>query len=127
MYSLRMSCYELQPSANWYTDTNVKKKTAASIFNESKTLETIKSWVGEFKIIAAKTSYLTKRTTVCIVVLNLHFHAVTMTCFKLSYSDIPRRTRYKTEDEAQYTRIVGSNSQSLHYTCKIQNTRETRS
>jgi len=31
------------------------------------------------------------------------------------------------EDEAQYTRIVGSNSQSLHYMCKIQNTRETRS
>jgi hypothetical protein len=29
------------------------KKVAASIFDESKTLETIKSWGGEFKIIAA--------------------------------------------------------------------------
>ena len=31
------------------------------------------------------------------------------------------------EYEAQYKRIVGSNSQSLQYMCKIQNTRETRS
>jgi hypothetical protein len=41
MNSLRMPCYKLQPSANWCSDTNVKKKTA-SIFNESKTLEIIK-------------------------------------------------------------------------------------
>jgi hypothetical protein len=107
VYSLRMPCYELQPRANRYSDFFFYKKTAASVFNESKTLQTIKPWGGEFKIIAAKTSHLTKCTTVCNAVLNLCFHTATTTCFKLSYSEIPRRSRYRAEDEAQYTTNCG--------------------